>query len=355
MKIKIILIILILLFNFAYNFAQVYEGYLEEIYFYREPSASAEATGKTFLFNNNDAFASSYNPSLPSISENIKASYTNSEKLYALENAYYHSFALNFPIKNIAVISASRRLYDIGEDIYITTPENPDGSQKAKITQTIYNLNISKEIINHFHLGLGFNYLNSELILTKQDFYSVNLGLSYLHIFNTDNIKHKVFIGTAINNVFTYSPNNKIKMNTLTNDDSYLELTLPQVSIWTLGYLFEYDGFAIIKNTKDIISNIQIEYADVLNSKKYGRYSIGFELKLFEMLIGRMGYFSNEYHNDKNDKITYGFGLNIPLKNFLVFPLSITVDYTNLKQEPGSPYFDFKNFNSLTLSINYNL
>ena len=73
---------IITFFNFYFTFGQSYQGDFEEIFLLREPSTSAEASGKIFLLSFNDAFASTYNPSLPALANNLNISDSNSDKLY---------------------------------------------------------------------------------------------------------------------------------------------------------------------------------------------------------------------------------------------------------------------------------
>lgn len=357
MKVKILNVVVIVLLNICYTIAQVYKGSFQEIYFYREPSAAAEATGKTFLFINNDAFASIYNPSLSSLTNDINLSYTNSKKLDFFNNAYYQSAALDFPIKCIGVLSASLRLYNMGEEIEVTTVEQPDGMGRfARFIESIYNINIAKEIIPGFHLGIGINYLNYEFFSDKHDFYSANIGLSFLQNFNCSEVlKHKLFAGAAVNNFVTYSSNNTWYSLTLPGNITgpTYKIYLPQISIFTLGYSIDYTGIELIKNMNDITASVQVEHFRVLNSNKYRRNSIGTELQLLEILIARFGYYTIEYPSYKMEDFTYGLGLNIPLHSFSNLPLSIGIDYTNLGQD--SQYFHFQNFNSFTINVNYKI
>ena len=365
MKAKFLSITIISILSFNSAIAQVYQGAFEEIYFLREPSTSAEATGKTYLFFNNDAFSSSYNPSLPSLLKSVNASYTNSKKLYSQENANYHSIALNIPVKEIGVISASRRFYDFGEDIEVSTINNPDGTgKKGRVTEAIYNINIARQIFTDFYLGLGINYLHNELIINKFDYYSASLGLAFIHTFNSpDVINQKLFLGAAVNNFISFSSNNEV--NIITQVDENLppngnenatidyKISLPQINLWTLGYKMDYNGIGLLKDMSDLTSTIQIEYLDVLNAGKYNRYSTGIELKFLGILAARIGYYSFDDTYSKKEDFTYGIGINVPINLFTELPLSIGFDYTSLEQEAGSPYFHFQNFNSLTFSLVY--
>ena len=92
-----------------------------------------------------------------------------------------------------------------------------------------------------------------------------------------------------------------------------------------------------------------------LNSSMYSRYSFGSEIKFLEILCARMGYYSFDDTYRKRDDFTYGAGIIIPVHYFTKIPLSVGIDYTNLPQKADSPYFDFQNIKSLTITINYKL
>ena len=351
------IIIVLNFFLLAITFAQTYKGTFREIYFYREVSTAAEATGKTYLFKNKDAFSSLYNPSLPSINSNINLSYTNSEKLFEVENANYHSAAINTPFENIWIISASLRLFNAIDEIDDPTIEMPYGVESFNRNPgLIYNINIAREFIRDFHTGVGINYLNYEFYSEKHDFFSLNFGFSYLHTFIISEILgHKVFAGAAINNLLTYSNNNVSRHIVLKGYSTgpANKIYLPQISRFTLGYSTDYKGIKVIKNTNDISACIQLEYFRVLNSNSYKRYCIGTEIRLLEIISSRIGFYSYENPRYITEEFTYGLGLSIPLHLFTAIPLFIGIDYTELG--PDSGICNFPDFNSFTINLNYKM
>ena len=351
MKATLFTFTMITFFNFYFTFGQSYQGDFEEIFLLREPSTSAEASGKIFLLSSNDAFASTYNPSLPAFTNNLNISASNSEKLYFSDKAFYHSFTLNIPISALGVVSASRRYFDYGEEFPVTSVSQPDGTgESGRISEAIYNINFSRRIIPEFYLGFGINYIHSEFIINNYDHYSAGLGLSYIHDINRNVfLNQRLFVGLSAANIFSYSSNNKIKLY----QNEYYSINLPQMLRYDLGYMMEFNSPEILNDMKNLIVTLQAEYMDVLNSGRYSRYSFGSEIKFLEILCARMGYYSFDDTHRTRDDFTYGAGIIIPVYYFTAIPLSVGIDYTNLPQEAGSPYFKFQNFNSLTITINY--
>ena len=287
------------------------------------------------------------------LANNLNISASNSEKLYFSDKAYYHSFTLNIPISGLGVVSASRRYFDFGEDFPITSMSQPDGTgESGRISEAIYNINFSRCIIPEMYLGFGINYIHSEFIINNYDYYSASLGLSYLHDINRNGfLNQMLFAGLSAANIFSYSSNNEVRLY----QNHYYSINLPQILRYDLGYMMEFNSSEILNGMKDLTVNLQAEYMDVLNSSMYSRYSFGSEIKFLEILCARMGYYSFDDTYRKRDDFTYGAGIIIPVHYFTKIPLSVGIDYTNLPQEADSPYFDFQNFNSLTITINYKL
>ncbi|MCH8317516.1 MAG: hypothetical protein IIA88_03325 [Bacteroidetes bacterium] len=97
----------------------------------------------------------------------------------------------------------------------------------------------------------------------------------------------------------------------------------------------------------------------------------GTELTFLEILSVRIGYFSEKHYrllsNDntiysystipqKVNKITYGFGIQLPLNKIYgnKFPINISIDYALLPQEFYINSWDDKDYyNNINVSINW--
>jgi len=353
---KYILLQIILLFSLNnLGLAQTYNGEYEEFFFGREPSTSAEATGKIYLVSNDDALASFYNPSYLSHFNTINFSFSTSKKYSLMENASFVNFALKIPFNNLGDFSFSRRVFDLGIDIPITTIENPDGNGKTIRPKEIsYNVSFSKMLLKNFHLGIGINYFTSEFF-KKINYYTINIGASYFcNLFKNNYYSHKIILGFSLNNLLFFSPNNKLGSitNIQTNTSKELILNLPNISNLTAGYLLNFNGSHLVEGLKDFNSTLQIEYIDVLNSKYWNGVKIGLELRFVEIISVRCGYYNIEYKSNIRKDFTYGFGLSVPFKVFSNFPLLVRFDFTQLEQ----PYVNQQSvgdFNSLSFRLNY--
>jgi hypothetical protein len=133
---------------FGQSSSAIYDGAFGEYFFGHEPSTSAEAAGKLFLINNNDAFSSVYNPAYPSFSEKVRFSYSGSQRYYSLDNAFYNNLGIDIPVKEIGTFSLIRKYFNYGEDIPITKEFYPLGySSNYRVRYLSYNINFSRKFI----------------------------------------------------------------------------------------------------------------------------------------------------------------------------------------------------------------
>jgi hypothetical protein len=99
---------------------------------------------------------------------------------------------------------------------------------------------------------------------------------------------------------------------------------------------------------------VHLEYQDLLNSKYYSALRAGGELRFFEMIAIRLGYyretqedFGYDINRDFIEDVTYGFGAELPLDVIgpKGLPVRIKVDITKLEQpsytKGTTPWGDF--------------
>lgn len=344
---------------FGQSSSSNYVGEYEEFFFSHEPSTSAEATGKLFMNNNNDAFSSVYNPANPSLSDKVRFSYSGSQRYYYLENAFYNNLGIDIPVKGVGTFSLVRRYYNVGEDIPITTISNPDGDGSAiRLRDLSYNINFSHEVMQGLSAGAGINYFTSYMG-QKFDYYSLNLGINYSYtISSSEIITNSAFINTAFMDILSYSPNN-ISGFTYDSKSYQVELPIPKLNHLSFGYIADYNGLRILKDSKDIQVDVEGGLSWLFNSRYFRTSSVGVEVKLLELLSLRCGYYKFDDYGVGIEEFTYGAGINYPIGKFLPVPISVGLDYTRLRQ-PGyepSPYYVLKydHFNSLSFNLSYNL
>jgi hypothetical protein len=116
----------------------------------------------------------------------------------------------------------------------------------------------------------------------------------------------------------------------------------------------KYSGIRILKGMDDLQSDIQIEYSDLLNSSKYNSVSLGAEFKFLELVSLRGGYYNFKGGNISVDKITYGFGLSLPLKLISGIPWVIGIDYVNLRNPYLGSTRDYLDSFSINIRVDIN-
>jgi hypothetical protein len=337
-------IFLFLLLSIQICNGQEYQGAYWDFYFYHTPSTASEATGKIYLNSNNDGFSSFYNPALPSYSDNLKISFSNSQKAFIHENTFYNAFGIDVPVKNVGTFSFLRNYNHIIDFDYFF----PEDHLKY---YTSYIFNYSKEVFNGFHAGVGFNYFKWESLSSSRyinpryfsEYYSLNLGISYNYTLpESEYYSHSAFINMSVLNILTSHPKPK-------KDLSDPGFPLPQIDRVSLGYKSKYKGFGILKGMDDFQTNIQVESFDLLNSYYYSSYCVGADIKFIEIISLKVGnyIFAADY-------MTFGIGLSFPLKLVSEIPLVIDIDYSQLK----APVFynDInKKFDSFSATLRYDI
>ena len=311
---------------------------LNSFFFYNAASTSSEGTGKIYLNNNNDAYSSLYNPALSSRVNNLRLSYSTSQKFNDYEHFLFNNYGIDVPVKNIGTFSFIRRYYDY--KYYIGDP-NPEGS----INYTSYNLNYSREIYNGLSSGIGFNYFKVDVPYIKEndrEYYSFNLGAFYIYNLPTsDYYSQYVLANVSILNIpISYSK--KI---------TYTFYSLPQIDHFSIGYISKY---GTLNNLDVFQTDIQVQYSDLLNSKYYNSISFGAEIKFLEAISIRGGYYNLKGEYFTYDDFTYGIGFSYPFKAYLEIPLVIGFDYAKSKY-PSNDSNIYTYFNSFAFYLKYDI
>jgi hypothetical protein len=219
--------------------AQEYHGDYWGFYSNHEPSISAEATGKIYLNNNDDAFSSLYNPALPSCSDNLRISYSNSQNAFDHGNSivqifhanvFYNTIGIDFPVKDIGTFSFVRN-YNHIIDSREGYPEN------YEIKYTSYNINYARDLFNGLRAGAGLNYFKWDGLFPSgywrrgffSEYYSLNLGVSYSYnLPRSEYYSQSAFVDISVLNVLSSHPNTR-------NDFSDSPSPLPQKDNFSLG------------------------------------------------------------------------------------------------------------------------
>jgi hypothetical protein len=348
----------------SFSQSNEYRGFMEELYVARQPSPRAEAMGRGLAADNQNNFASYYNPALTSNGEGLKINTSFSKRYYHADKAYWNYFGATYKLKNVGSFGISNYHYNYGYDLAITTPANPKGDGNTyQIYYDMTSLNFSREIVKDFSAGINItaiNHHNETTLITadKNIAYTIDLGVLKkftLPSFSDANLSHSVNIGSSLYNitgakfVFTSDP--------FGTGPSSGDVNLPVIFRGAVGYNLNMKGkvFGRSSNMFSVITNF--EYEKILNTAKYDTYKAGAEFNFHDLISLRAGYFSrvaNLTHTVYSGNIgtysqfTYGAGIKIPVD--LIFnissPVSLSVDYVNLK----IPYRDV---NSVNTSLPY--
>ncbi|MCF8240132.1 MAG: hypothetical protein K9J16_02005 [Melioribacteraceae bacterium] len=191
---------------------QIYRGEYDLLFFNRETSSAAEATGKIHLQNWNDASTSLSNPAYTGNANYVGGFYSYTSDLYSAKEANQVFYAVNIPIKNFGNFSLSRWSFDFGQDIPITTRTNPYGTgETIRPKLTNYNITYAKVFFNSLGAGIGINYFADDFLVKDRDYFSFNISANYKYIIDSSELSsHNVFLVRAYKTFFTLVQQMKI-------------------------------------------------------------------------------------------------------------------------------------------------
>lgn len=347
---------------FSEAFSQTYNGAFYEMYFGRQPSARAEGMGRGLASVTGDAVSYFYNPagmgSLQGL--NLNAGFAGPDyelNNYKFDSAYYDYFGASYNIKKYGTIGLSYDYFSYGLNLkYTRTDENGNiiGTYTYDPDVANYRLTYSLQVIKDFYVGINLNLLHPDLITEEftvgnetignnEDVFYFDLGAIKSFNINSKKLTHNINLGTSLINVNSaeYSITDAAQAD-----------KLPVIFRLGAAYDLSVDDRSIASKLQSYNFLVNIEYEDLFNSKYYGGFHSGFEFTFLEILSLRAGYYSQNVFNTQyeidtiggelsvtnNDKtigeFTYGFGINIPIKQLTngKTPVEIKFDYANLKQ-----------------------
>ncbi|MBS1492518.1 MAG: hypothetical protein JST55_03345 [Bacteroidetes bacterium] len=359
---KILVLILLLVSGITYSQSDKYDGYLEELFLARQPSARAEAMGRGHVADNQNDFGSFYNPALSGLSEGLNINTSFSGRYYNSRQSFFNYFGATYKLNKIGSIGLSRYHFDFNEEYSVSTIYKP----------YIYTLNFSREMVKDFYAGVNINLVeDNNPRFPVREFNNKGLVPTFdfgvlknfeIHAVQNKFESHKFKLGLSVNN-FT---NSKYVYSDL---DFTYNVYLPVIFRIGGSYDFIQKGDRLKKNGEEFSFLGYFEFEKILNIAKYYTYKAGCEFCIYDILFFRMGYVSRNagftnsilsYYLSKFTQFTYGAGVKIPLD--LIFkmktPLLIKVDYVNLRQ-PGrdngglNTEVPYPNFNTIGINLNW--
>lgn len=357
-------IIVLLLAWSPFVFAQNYANTAEWMFFGRQPSAKTEAMGRILTLNYEPNFLTQSNPAALTFSEGAKIFYSQSSRLYMVDDASYYFAGVSYNTKNIGAFAFNIQLIDWGK-FSKTSPYSPTVIGTFRPTDKIYTFTYSNELKDWFSYGISANLFAQNYDgenTYSNTFFEIGI-LKEFKLFENSEIKDNLLIGTQMKNIFNqgvdYDGTSYVSVGY--DDVSYVGY-FPSIFRVGISNVVEYTNKGIYQKSHLIGFTSGFEYQDLFNSKYRTAYKLGGELSLLDIVYLRIGYYYETLEgasgNSKKslEEFTYGFGFNFNLVHYLnnQFPMSIKLDYINLPQPSYVTNIDdWDNFNTFSLIINY--
>jgi hypothetical protein len=349
------LTIILLLTVPTLSFGQYQYYFLKEHFFGRQPSARAEAMGRSYVSVDGDLTTSCFNPAGSATIKGLEIDGFYASPYYLLKKAKYDFISAGYKIKDYLIIGLNRNHFSFGEKIYYTDI-NGNVLGSYDMYESNYCLTLSSQPIKNLFFGLNTNYFIWNPLDKKASTVHFDFGvIKKIQLSQKETSGHSVNLGASIVN-FNYA---KITLdyngNKTTND-------LPVIARLGANYQFYLNKHLLIDTLKTFKFLIQGEYQDVLNYKYESAIRTGGEIMLLEILSIRAGYYKEiEYdygypsvNYGQISALTYGFGLQIPLYKLTKIPLNINLDYTSLPQPSyTTAYPRMDNFTTYNLRLNW--
>ncbi|MFH1221180.1 MAG: hypothetical protein V1694_12105 [Candidatus Eisenbacteria bacterium] len=318
-------------------------GVIDDLFFYRQPSARAEAMGKGGVAMVDDPSASFYNPASLGRMRGISISGSYGSPLYWFEDTKYIFLGSGVRVGRYGTVGISSYRVDYGGFAEICS----SGEEMEDFEVALETLSLATDRLYGLDIGMNVNRIRMLGTCLREDptGYSADIGVSRdLLLQAGSRAEQSLTFASSLYNV----TDSKI-------DFSGDSEELPVIVRLGTAYNLTWFSKSFLPAFKTAQGLIHIEYQDLLNSKYYGALRIGGELRLLEMLALRLGYY-RESRNDNDDPenykdaltdVTYGFGIEIPLEKMVAakIPLRVKFDMTRL-QQPGfrkgpNPWRDF--------------
>ncbi len=292
-----------------------YNGLLSELFFERQPSARAEAMGRTYGVVGNDVAVTFFNPAALGRVKNmqLEATYINLPG-----TNFYSFFGTAYQVNRFAGFGLSRFHFDRGVKSYVGAD---DKTYFYDTFSSNYGLTFASQPIKNLYLGGKGNYYlyQDEPNYTAKAF-TADLGVLQL---------------------FELKPEAPA-IHTLTWGASFTNLSLARMGGEALPAFYRFDmAYQVVseKDGRDFMDFIfQMGYKNLVNSRYFTSLHFGGELKVWEVFAIRAGYYVDSGDGSMampNGKFTGGFGVQVPIDEFSKgrLPIHIQLDFTRLQIE----------------------
>lgn len=319
------MLICFLLMTGFYSLHCDYTGQYSDFFLYRQPSARAEALGRSLVVMKGDIFSYYYNPAGNARLPGINFGLAHSTPANLITKSEILNLAVSTHITGIGTFTLGR----INLDYNQKASDSPNSFEETYVPQySLYTLGLSRETLPGLFAGLNVNLFQADLAVKDRIYYS-DLGIIYqMGLPSEQRYKHNLNLAASLIN---------LNQASIERDDSSWELP----AVWRLGTAYELHW---LNNPRwNRLSGINIlisaEYFDLLNSKDYSALHLGTEFTFLEILSLRCGYYRSDIPDSPENKeyleeITYGLGISLPLHKlgWTTKPVTLKVNYVNLDQ-----------------------
>lgn len=348
------IVILVLLIPLL-SFGQYKDGFLQESFFGRQPSARAEALGKGYSSIDGDLATIFYNPAGTATIQGIELNTSLASPYYHFNKAKYSFISAGYNINKYLTIGISRNHYTTKQEITLTDSLGPIATGTS-LTSSLYTLNFSSQPIKNLFIGVNTNYLIWKPVDKSANSLYFDFGIIKKFKFGQKTTtNHTINIGASITNL-------NFAKTKLDFHGYKSESSLPVVTRFGTNYQLFLNKKWVFDTLTTFRFLFQADYQLLLNSDYNNGFHTGAEIMFLEILSLRIGYYK-EYEYDFDNpsaneneisEITYGLGLQVPLNKLTKIPLSINFDYTSLPQPSYSKtQTNWENFSTYTIGINW--
>jgi hypothetical protein len=336
-----------------------------ELFYGRQPSARAEAMGKGLASITGDALSYYYNPAGMASLKGLNVNGSYATPFYLLDSADYVYLGASYNIKKYGTVGFSRDYFTHGiEVVVIDEFGNVKGTYEPNISN--YRLTLASEVVKDLYVGLNLNLLHSDTGVDEftvgnqrgggnSDVFYFDLGVIKSFNFKSKSLDQNINLGTSLINV------NTAEYSVVDSDQGD---QFPVIFRIGAAYNLSLNDKSIISKLRSYNFLVNLEYEDLFNSAYYGGVHTGLEFTFLEILSLRGGYYTqslNDYgfttsNESSLNEFTYGFGLNIPIKQLTngKTPIEFKFDFVSLQQPSYTKLkTDWENYQVYTFIFNW--
>lgn len=327
-----------------------------ELYHGRVPSPRNEAMGRSGVCLGGDDFSAWYNPAGVSMVRGLDLNLSYSSPYYGFENGNYLYAGLAAKFNEVVAIGFSTDRFNFGQYIpYVDSNSVPIDSVKPNNNR--YTFTLGLEPTEGLHFGLNVNYDRMHELWTPASIQerakglSFDFGINYDYKVENRDFAQDIDVAASLTN-FTFAELRYKQIAGFHNVPSVLRVGG--------AYVLSYRNKRGKKYCDIMDLCATAEYQDVLSYGFQTRASVGAELKFYEIIAFRAGYYAisvnpaiSPFAKEWASSITYGIGLECPLEKLTAgnLPMDIKLDCSLLPQLSNDP--NVGNFFSIGTGINY--